>query len=196
MLNETLFLLIKANKKQEALILINNLKNASFKKQSNILNYYNQHHENCVMEAAFRGEVEVLQALNTFSVISLHSKNILGNNALMLSILNEKENTLNYILNMSHLDELLKTNNQKNNIIHLALSTKNEKIIEIVMLHLKNAYPFRPLLLQEMSRKKNKDSLTAIDLALELNLDIFFKLSDMIKPLFLLKKQDVKNQLI
>jgi hypothetical protein len=196
MLNETLFLLIKANKKQEALILINNLKNASFKKQSNILNYYNQHHENCVMEAAFRGEVEVLQALNTFSVISLHSKNILGNNALMLSILNEKENTLNYILNMSHLDELLKTNNQKNNIIHLALSTKNEKIIETVMLHLKNAYPFRPLLLQEMSRKKNKDSLTAIDLALELNLDIFFKLSDMIKPLFLLKKQDVKNQLI
>lgn len=196
MSNNELFILIKTNQPSAALNLINSLKNASFKKQSKIFNYCNQHNENCLMEAAFRGHLDIVKALNNFSVVSINSKNSLGNNALMLSILNEQIQTIQYLLNMSHLDDLLKNNNKKNNILHLALETKNNVVIEVIMKHLKTAYSYRPTLLNEFIQKRNNDNFNAIDLALRFNLNIFFDCAEMIKPLFLLKKQDVKNQAI
>lgn len=193
-MNNILFNLIKQQNTEDALRLIDSLKHESFKKQQKIFNYSNHNNENCLMEASFQGNLEVLKALINFSVVDFYTVNKIGNNVLMLAILNEKIDVIKYLLDVLPLNIILNHNYHYDNIVHLALLTKNEEIINNIIKHFKSNECLKPFSkLNNLYQEKNKKGLTPIELALELNLDIFFKLGDLIRPLFLLKNLDSKS---
>lgn len=196
MKQNTLFLLIKQNKTELALKIVDALKNRSFKKQDKVLNYTNEHNENCIMEAAFRGDKIMVHALNSSPIVNLNKQNALGNTALMLSIINEQIEVIKYILNETHLDNLLITNYKNNTILHLALLTKNEHLIKLIFNHFKNYHHYSFLVLEKIMSTKNQDNMTPLELAFHLKLGILSQLSNMVRPLFLVKNQDSKEFLI